>query len=50
MFAPAYVNKEIRHSSINITQDTDSHLLKPANQQATVKLEKTAFEKNGKFF
>jgi integrase len=43
-----YLQQQMGHSSINVTLDTYSHLLKPTNQQAAVKLENTIFEKNGK--
>jgi integrase len=40
-----YLQQQMGHSSINVTLDTYSHLLKPTNQQAAVRLENTVFEK-----
>lgn len=40
-----YLQGQMGHSSINVTLDTYSHLLKSSNQQAAVKLENAVFEK-----
>ena len=42
-----YIQNQLGHSSPTVTWNVYAHLMKPVNQEAACKLEKTVFETNG---
>jgi len=42
-----YIQNQLGHSSSTVTWNVYAHLMKPVNQEAACKLEKTVFETNG---
>ena len=42
-----YIQNQLGHSSPTVTWNVYTHLMKPVNQEAACKLEKTVFETNG---